>query len=150
MSLHYLCDQPHFQIVLPIFPTDHLLWPKTLPCIISPRYPQPYIQARNDKNQLPCAASILDLRGADPFHFQRAIVRSASISPPRRQAVEANRCKARSASLETNYDHRTPSIYTCYSPCLHLHLKTTIYWWMKLIYQVLCMQQTARPNSSWV
>ena len=55
---------------------------------------------------------------------QRAIARSTSISPTRQQAVEANRCNARTASLETSYDHRTPSMP--------------------------CMQQTAPPNSSWV
>ena len=49
---------------------------------------------------------------------QRAIARSTSISPTRQQAVEANRCNARTASLETSYDHRTPSICTCLSPCL--------------------------------
>ena len=81
---------------------------------------------------------------------QRAIARSTSISPPRQQAVEANRCNARTASLETSYDHRTPSICTCYSPCLQLHLKTNMYWWVKSICQLPCMQQTAPPNSSWV
>ena len=49
---------------------------------------------------------------------QHAIARSTSISPTRQQAVEANRCNARTASLETSYDHRTPSICTCLSPCL--------------------------------
>ena len=49
---------------------------------------------------------------------QRTIARSTSISPTRQQAVEANRCNARTASLETSYDHRTPSICTCLSPCL--------------------------------
>ena len=43
---------------------------------------------------------------------------STSISRTRQQAVEANRCNARTASLETSYDHRTPSICTCLSPCL--------------------------------
>ena len=81
---------------------------------------------------------------------QRAIARSTSISPPRQQAVEANRCNARTASLETSYDHRTPSICTCFSPCLQLHLETNMYWWVNLICQLPCMQQTAPPNSSWV
>ena len=81
---------------------------------------------------------------------QRAIARSTSISPTRQQAVEANRCNARTASLETSYDHRTPSICTCLSPCLQLHLETNMYWWVKTICQLPCMQQTAPPNSSWV
>ena len=81
---------------------------------------------------------------------QRAIARSASISPTRQQAVEANRCNARTASLETSYDQRTPSICTCLSPCLQLHLETNMYWWVNLICQLPCMQQTAPPNRSWV
>ena len=81
---------------------------------------------------------------------QRAIARSTSISPTRQQAVEANRCNARTASLETSYDHRTPSICTCFSPCLQLHLETNMYWWVKSLCQLPCMQQTAPPNSSWV
>ena len=81
---------------------------------------------------------------------QRAIARSASISPPRQQAVEANPCNARSASLGTSYVHRTPSICTCYLQCLQLHLETNMYWWVKLICQLPCMQQTAPPKSSWV
>ena len=81
---------------------------------------------------------------------QRAIARSASISPPRQQAVEANRCNARSASLGTIYVQRTPSICTCYLRCLQLHLETIMYWWVKLICQLPCMHQTAPPKSSWV
>ena len=81
---------------------------------------------------------------------QRAIARSASISPPRQQAVEANRCNARSASLGTSYVQRTPSLCTCYLRCLQLHLETIMYWWVKLICQLPCMHQTAPPKSSWV
>ena len=80
----------------------------------------------------------------------RGFAEDEPLFSPCQQAVEANRCNARSASLGTSYVQRTPSLCSCYLRCLQLHLETIMYWWVKLICQLPCMHQTAPPKSSWV